>query len=196
MDKKVKLTPLGIDGAWLAESPVWEDNRGFFREWFRAESFENVIGRSFNVEQANISVSSAGALRGIHYSLAPGGQAKWITCVVGLIQDVIVDIRQNSRTFGEWIDIELEGNSGKALLLSEGLGHAFLALENETVVSYLVTSNYSPADEYEINPLDSALGIRWGMETSRLKVSEKDWNAPTLEERLKTGTLPYFSTKS
>jgi len=99
----MKLTPLGIEGVWVAESPVWRDDRGFFREWFKAEDIKKVTGRNFSIEQANISVSSAGTLRGIHYSIAPRGQAKWITCVSGSIKDVIVDIRPDSQTFGKWI---------------------------------------------------------------------------------------------
>ena len=102
----MELTPLGIEGAWLAESPVWSDDRGFFREWFKSESIKQVVGRDFKVEQANISSSTKGTLRGIHYSLATKGQAKWVTCVSGLIKDVIVDIRPNSKTFGKWIEVE------------------------------------------------------------------------------------------
>ena len=69
----MELTPLGIEGAWLAESPVWKDDRGFFREWFKAENVKSVTGLDFGIEQANISVSSKGTLRGIHYSIAPNG---------------------------------------------------------------------------------------------------------------------------
>ena len=87
----MELTPLGIEGAWLAESPMWRDERGIFREWFKAEDVKNATGRDFGIEQANVSMSSAGTLRGIHYSMAPRGQAKWITCVSGAIKDVIVD---------------------------------------------------------------------------------------------------------
>ena len=94
----MKLTPLGIEGVWLAESPIWSDDRGFFREWFKSEDIRNETGRDFGIEQANISLSSRGTLRGIHYSVAPRGQAKWITCVVGSIKDVIVDIRPDSKS--------------------------------------------------------------------------------------------------
>ena len=186
----MKLTPLGIEGAWLAESPVWSDDRGFFREWFKAEDIQKVTGSDFGIEQANISLSSAGTLRGIHYSIAPRGQAKWITCVSGSIQDVIVDIRPNSKTFGQWMDVELKGDSGKAILISEDLGHGFLALEDNTTVAYLVSTPFSPTDEFEINPLDESIGINWGMELGSLKISEKDKIAPTLAERLAEGKLP------
>jgi dTDP-4-dehydrorhamnose 3,5-epimerase len=150
----MKLTQLDIHGAWLAEYPIWSDDRGFFREWFKTDDIESKIGRDFCVEQANISSSNKGSLRGIHYSLAPSGQAKWITCINGSIKDVIVDIRPNSKTFGKWLSVELSGSSGKALLISEGLGHGFLSLEENSIVVYLVSSAFSPSEEYAINPID------------------------------------------
>jgi dTDP-4-dehydrorhamnose 3,5-epimerase len=186
----MELTPLGIEGAWLAQSPVWKDDRGFFREWFKAENINSVTGRDFTVEQANISLSSKGTLRGIHYSIAPRGQAKWITCVSGSIQDVIVDIRSDSKTFGQWVDTELRDDSGKAVFISEGLGHGFLALEDNTVVAYLISTPFSPDREFEINPLDPKVGIKWGIEISHLKISNKDMCAPTMAERLIEGKLP------
>ena len=186
----MKLTPLGIEGVWLAESPVWSDERGFFREWFKYEDVKAATGRDFGIEQANISLSSAGSLRGIHYSLAPRGQAKWITCVAGSIKDVIVDIRPDSQTFGKWIEVELSGSSGQAVFISEGLGHGFVALEDNAAVAYLVSTPFSPTDEFEINPLDEQIGIKWGMETSELRISDKDLNALSLNERKLNGQLP------
>jgi dTDP-4-dehydrorhamnose 3,5-epimerase len=188
----MKLTQLGIEGAWLAESPVWRDDRGLFREWFKAEDLKGATGREFGIEQANISLSSKGTLRGIHYSIAPRGQAKWITCVSGSIQDVIVDIRPQSKTFGQWIDLELQGDSGKAVFISEGLGHGFLALEDNATVAYLASTPFSPTDEYEINPLDQKIGVNWKMDAVNLKISDKDKSAPTLAERLIDGNLPEY----
>jgi dTDP-4-dehydrorhamnose 3,5-epimerase len=186
----MELTALGIQGAWLAESTVWSDERGFFREWFKSEDIKNATGRDFAVEQANISLSSTGTLRGIHYSVAPEGQAKWITCVTGSIKDVIVDIRPDSPTFCKWVEVELVGDSGKAVLISEGLGHGFLALEDNTAVAYLVSTPFSPKDEFEINPLDDKIGINWVMDLSALKISEKDKNAPGLMDRFFDQELP------
>lgn len=188
----MKLTPLGFDGVWLAESPVWSDDRGYFREWFKSEDVIAATGRDFGIEQANISLSSKGTLRGIHYSIAQRGQAKWITCVSGSIQDVIVDVRPYSRTFGRWIDVELKGGSGIAVLISEGLGHGFLALEDNTAVAYLVSTPFSPKEEFEINPLDEKIGIKWGMDLNSLKISGKDKIAPTLADRLSEGKIPEF----
>lgn len=186
----MKITPLGIEGVWVAESPIWSDDRGFFREWFKTADIEEATGRSFGIEQANISHSSKGTLRGIHYSIAPRGQAKWITCVSGAIKDIIVDIRPDSSTFGQWVEVELRGNSGKAVFISEGLGHAFIALEDNTTVAYLVSTPFSLTHEFEINPLDEKIAVNWGIQLSELKISDKDKKAPTLEERLVEGKLP------
>ena len=186
----MKLTRLEIEGVWIAESPIWSDDRGFFREWFKSADIQDATGRSFGIEQANISQSSKGTLRGIHNSIAPRGQAKWITCVSGAIKDVIVDIRPNSPTFGQWVEVELRGDSGNAVFISEGLGHAFIALEDNTAVAYLVSTPFSPTHEFEINPLDKKIAINWGMQLSELKISDKDKKAPTLQERLTEGKLP------
>jgi dTDP-4-dehydrorhamnose 3,5-epimerase len=186
----MELTPLGIEGAWLAESSVWSDDRGFFREWFKSADVKNATGKDFGIEQANVSVSSRGTLRGIHYSLAPQGQAKWITCVSGSIKDVTVDIRPDSKSFGQWVEVELSSDSGKAVFIGEGMGHAFLALEDNTAVAYLISTPFSPTEEFEINPLDEKIGINWGMDLGDLKISEKDKIAPTLADRLAEGKLP------
>jgi len=186
----MKLTPLDIEGVWVAESPVWSDDRGFFREWFKSASVKEATGGDFGIEQANISLSSRGTLRGIHYSIAPRGQAKWVTCVSGSIKDIIVDIRPQSPTFGKWVEVELRGDSGKAILISEGLGHGFVALEDNTAVAYLVSTPFSPSHEFEINPLDEKMGINWGMQLAELKISDKDKKAPSLEERSRQGVLP------
>jgi dTDP-4-dehydrorhamnose 3,5-epimerase len=186
----MNLTPLGIEGAWVAESPVWSDERGFFREWFKAEEISRITGRDFSVAQANISSSARGTVRGIHYSLAESGQAKWVTCVSGSIRDVIVDIRPGSPTYGKSIVIELSGTSGKAVLIGEGLGHGFVAMEDDTTVAYLITSPFSPKEEFEINPLDPEIGIEWGLPVGELRLSPKDAAAPSLKERLGEGKLP------
>ena len=186
----MKLSPLRIEGAWVAESPVWEDERGFFREWFKTSDISRETGRDFSVAQANISSSARGVVRGIHYSLAEGGQAKWVTCVSGSIRDVIVDIRPSSPTYGKSVVVELSSASGNAVFISEGLGHAFVSLEDASTVAYLVSSPFSPTDEYEINPLDSELGIDWGLPIGELRLSPKDAAAPSMAERAIQGKLP------
>lgn len=182
------IEEMGINGAWLAYSTIHRDSRGSVREWFKADEIQQLTGRNFEVQQANISISNKGVIRGIHYSLALVGQAKWITCVSGAIWDVVVDIRPNSPTFKEWVGVELDAEHGNAIFLAENLGHAFIALDENTVVSYLLTSKYSSEEEYEINPLDPELAISWPNAFPIL--SQKDAEAPTLLSQLHLNKLP------
>jgi dTDP-4-dehydrorhamnose 3,5-epimerase len=189
----MKLIPLGIEGTWLAESPVFSDDRGIFREWFKFGSAHESTALNFSVQQANISKSNRGVIRGIHYSLAPQGQAKWVTCVQGSILDIVVDIRPKSPTFKKYEIVNLKGDEGRALLIGTGLGHGFLALEDNTIVSYLLSSPYSPEFEFEIQPTDPEINIDWHLNLIGgvgVVVSPKDAQAPTLAERLAEGKLP------
>ena len=190
MDTKVKLTPLGLEGAWLAESPVWSDKRGLFREWFKAEDVLAATGIDFVIQQANISQSQGGVIRGIHYSLAPHGQAKWVTCIGGAIRDVIVDIRPSSPTFRKSVLVDLEALDGKAVLIGRGLGHGFSSLTPSSTIAYLLSSPYSPSEEFEINPLDPELGIDWGVVSSEVSLSDKDKAAPSLQDQANLNHLP------
>jgi len=189
----MEIKPLGIEGVWLAESPVWSDDRGYFREWFKSEDVLAATGIDFVIKQGNISQSQRGVIRGIHYSLAPQGQAKWVTCVQGSILDVVVDIRPSSPTYKKYELVDLKGNDGRSLLIGAGLGHGFLALEDNTAISYLLSSPYSPEFEFEIQPTDPELNINWYLELiggAGIVVSPKDAQAPTLADRLTEGKLP------
>jgi dTDP-4-dehydrorhamnose 3,5-epimerase len=190
----MKLTPLGIDDAWLAESVVWKDDRGLFREWFKHEEIYSRTGLNFAVLQANVSESKRGVIRGIHYSLAPEGQAKWVTCVSGVILDVIVDIRPNSPTFKKIELILLDATSEKSLLIGSGLGHGFIALSESSTISYLLSSEYNPAFEYEVNFFDKDLNIDISnfLVNTELLLSAKDSVAPGLIELKKQNLLPTY----
>ena len=183
----MKLTPLEIEGVWLAESDVWTDTRGRLNEWFKPKEIFEITGIDFAVQQANISSSKKGVIRGIHFSSAPEGQAKWVSCISGLILDVVVDTRPTSPTFRRYVSIELKGGDGRALLIDHGLGHGFIALEDESDVAYLLTSEFNPGCEIGFSPLDPTLEINW--QTERLgginvTLSEKDLTAPTLKDLL------------
>jgi dTDP-4-dehydrorhamnose 3,5-epimerase len=186
------LTPLGIEGAWLAESPVWNDDRGYFREWYKRDEIYEKTGIDFSVAQANVSESGLGVIRGIHYSLAAQGQAKWVSCLAGAILDVIIDIRPNSPTFKKIEYVNLSADSDKSVLIGVGLGHAFVSLNKKTVVSYLLNSKFEPTNEYEINFFDKELDIRYkdSLKSVKPTLSEKDRNAPTLFEQQKENLLP------
>ena len=180
----MELTPLGIDGAWLAESPVRSDERGSFREWFKREEVFLKTGIDFSAQQANISMSNKGVIRGIHYSLAPEGQAKWITCVTGSIIDVIVDLRQNSPTFKKIEYITLIGQENRSVLVGHGLGHGFVSLEDGSSVAYLLSAPYTEEIEFAIHPFDTTLKVNWGINQTDAILSSKDQNATTFTNRI------------
>lgn len=171
----MKVTPLAIAGAWIIESPVYPDDRGIFREWFKLETLKEFGFPTFEVRQANTSISKMGVIRGIHYSSEINGQTKLVTCTSGSVLDVIVDLRPKSATYGDHLEVELSESLGKCVYISSGLGHGFQALEDNSVVTYLLDKEYSPNNEFGINPVDQNLNIRWPL--SDFQISEKDRTA-------------------
>ena len=173
------------------------DDRGVFLEWFREDAFTAATGHRFNLAQANCSVSSAGALRGIHFAQLPPSQAKLVTCVRGAALDVVVDLRLGSPSFGQWDAVLLDDVDRRAVYLPEGLGHAFMALEDDTVINYLCSAPYAPGREHGIHPFDRDLAIRWPTvarngRALRPALSPKDEAAPTLAAVREAGLLATY----
>ncbi len=148
------------------------------------------VGRPLDLAQANLSTSSRGVVRGIHYADVPPGQAKYVTCVAGAVLDVVVDIRVGSPTYGRWEGVRLDDEERRAVYLAEGLGHGFCAITDTATVAYLCSSTYRPGAEHGIDPLDPALGIDWPADAPAL--SDKDAAAPSLATALATGKLPHW----
>lgn len=191
----MSMLPLAIPGSWVFTPRQHGDHRGLFLEWFKSPEFAAAIGHELELAQANCSVSHKGALRGIHFADTPPGQAKYITCVRGAVLDVVVDIRVGSPTFGAVDTVLLDDVDRRAVYLSEGLGHGFLALEDDSTVIYLCSTGYNPDAEHGINPL--SLGIDWGLGRDGDKVptlSDKDAAAPSLMEAIELGILPKYDT--
>lgn len=187
------MRELSIDGAWAYTPQVLHDDRGSFAESFRGAEFEADLGYRFEVAQANCSVSRRGVIRGIHFSDVPPGQAKFVMCASGSVQDVVVDIRDGSPTFGKWEAVRLDGAARDAVFLSEGLGHAFMALTDDATVVYLCSTPYTPGREHGVDPLDPAIGIAWPLDGAVSPVlSEKDKAAPGLWRALHDGLLPRY----
>jgi dTDP-4-dehydrorhamnose 3,5-epimerase len=186
----MKAHPLKISGSWKIEFQKFEDNRGFFYESFKAEEFPKLIGRNFDIKQTNTSSSAKGSVRGIHYALVPPSQAKLVQCQRGSIKDYVIDIRIGSPTFGKFEAIDLDEKSASALFIEEGLAHAFVALENNTVVTYYVSEKYNPEREKGINPFDKSLNILWP--EIDLILSEKDKAAISLEQAKVQGILTTY----
>ena len=187
------MEPLGIDGTWTYTPRIHPDERGSFLEWFRASDLAAGLGYPIDIAQANCSVSRRGVLRGIHFADVPPGQAKYVSCVRGAILDVVVDVRVGSPTFGRWQGIRLDDEDRRAVLLAEGLGHAFMALTEDATVLYLCSTPYAPGREHGVHPLDPALGIAWPPDLEPV-LSGKDAAAPTLAEARVAGILPDYGT--
>ncbi len=186
---------LAVPGAWEITPTQHGDPRGVFLEYFQGGPFRENVGHGFDLQQANCSVSAAGVLRGIHYADVPPGQAKYVTCARGAVLDVVVDIRVGSPTFGRWDTVLLDDVDRRAIYLGEGLGHAFMSLEDDSTVLYLCSTGYSPGREHGVHPLDPEVGIVWpttARDGSPLtpQLSEKDLAAPTLSEARAAGALP------
>ena len=182
---------LEIDGSWVINFRKFEDNRGYFFESFKLNLCEEIFKRPLSITQANTSVSKKGTVRGIHYALVPPGQAKFVHCQKGSILDFVIDVRLNSPTFGKHQSIALNSSNPRAVFIEEGLAHAFVALEDDSIVSYLVNQDYNPSNEKGINPLDSELSIPWPR--IELITSQKDENEITLSKAKELSLLPDFN---
>jgi len=188
----VTFRELSIPGAWEITPTLRPDPRGRFFEWFTDDEFTAMTGHSLDLRQANVSVSAAGVLRGLHFAQLPPSQAKYVTCVRGAVFDVVVDVRVGSATFGQWDSVLLDDVDRRAIYLSEGLGHAFVALTDHATVSYLVSDVYSPTAEHGVNPLDPQIALRFPAEAGELILSDKDADAPSLAEAEQRGLLPQW----
>ena len=187
----MKVRALSIPGAFEVTPVQHSDERGVFMEWFKAPAFREAVGHDLRLAQANISVSRRGTLRGVHFADVPPGQAKYVTCPSGRLLDVVVDIRVGSPTFGQWDAVVLDSVDRRAVYVAEGLGHAFLALTDDTVVCYLCTEGYNPSGEHGVHAQDPALGIDWPDEVEPV-LSPRDAAAPTLEQARGAGLLPRY----
>ncbi|UQU67673.1 dTDP-4-dehydrorhamnose 3,5-epimerase [Couchioplanes caeruleus] len=187
----MNIRKLGVTGGFAFTPEVHRDRRGLFVSPLQESAFATAIGGRFPVAQTNHSVSARNVLRGVHFTVVPPGQAKYVYCARGRALDVMVDIRVGSPTFGQWEATELDAESYQAVYFPEGVGHAFLALEDDTTMSYLVSSGYRAEQEKGIDPLDPELGLPWPAGIRPL-LSDRDAAAPSLAEAEALGLLPRY----
>ncbi|MCA0146362.1 dTDP-4-dehydrorhamnose 3,5-epimerase family protein [Blastococcus sp. LR1] len=185
----MEISELAVPDSYVIDLVPHGDTRGRFTEWYRADALSQAVGHPLPLAQANHSVSARGVLRGVHFALVPPGQAKYIYCPAGRVLDVVVDVRVGSPTFGVHDSVVLDSDQPRAVYLSEGLGHAFVALDDHTSVTYLVSSGYDPTREFGIHPMDPDLALPWPTDV-QLELSAKDQAAPTLAEAREQGLLP------
>ena len=166
-----------LSGAFIVEPDVFEDERGFFaRSWTRAE----FAGRALDARMEECSISfnkRRGTLRGMHYQLAPYGQAKLVRCTSGAIYDVIIDLRPDSPTFKQWVGVELTARNHLALYIPVDFAHGFQTLEDETEVFYQMSEIYAPASAHGVRWDDPAFGIQWPAPDQRI-LNERDRTYP------------------
>ncbi|MGC5033503.1 dTDP-4-dehydrorhamnose 3,5-epimerase family protein [Micromonospora sp. DT229] len=187
------VRPLAVEGAFAFRTPGFTDDRGLFSTPLDATVFAEAAGRPlFPVAQACLSRSRRGVFRGVHYTAAPPGRAKYVWCAHGRCQDFVVDLRVGSPTFGRHDVITLDGDGSTALYLPMGVGHAFLALADDTVMSYLLSGGYVPEHEHALDPFDPDLGLSLPAPAT-LRLSDRDRVAPTLAEALRQGWLPSYA---
>ncbi|MEU9111229.1 dTDP-4-dehydrorhamnose 3,5-epimerase family protein [Streptomyces sp. NPDC048483] len=189
----MKIRPLAVPGSFLLEPRLLGDHRGHFYESFKDSAFTAAVGRTFHVAQTNFSVSRRGVVRGLHATHVPPGQAKIVTCHRGALQDIVVDVRWGSPTFGQYQVTVLEAGRGTAVYIAEGLAHGFAALTDDTCIGYLCSSEYAPGHQLDLNPFDPDLALPWDVPDGTPLVSEKDREAPGLREAQAAGLLPPYA---
>ena len=168
-----------IQGIQLIDNQINSDNRGYFFEKYN-RNFLNI--NNVNFVQENISKSSKGTVRGMHWQTRPKAQDKLITCVTGEIFDVALDLRKGSETFGQFCSQILRGGENKSLWIPKGFAHGFQALTNECIISYSVTDDFSIGNSKTINPHCPTVGVDWPIKDTIL--SKSDSEAKTLQDLL------------
>ena len=188
----MQIRPLTIAGAFEVTPRQFPDDRGVFLESFRGDLLAAHVGHRLDVVQTNVSVSARGTLRGIHFADVPIGQAKYVTAVTGSLIDYVVDLRVGSPTFGQVDSVLLDAIDRRAVYLAEGLGHAFLALEDGTTAHYLCGAAYDPGAEHGIDPLDPEVRLPLPGDID-VRLSSKDAAAPSLAAATERGMLPTWA---
>lgn len=176
--RHMKFTELDVPGVFLIEPVVYEDERGFFFEWYHQATFAK-HGIRTKFVQDNHSSSHKGVLRGLHYQMEPRAQAKLIRVVRGAVFDVAVDLRKGSKTFGQHVAMNLSEKNKKILYVPEGFAHGFCALADDTEFLYKVSTFYSPKHERGIRWNDPTLKIQWPELDVHYVLTERDQNYPS-----------------
>lgn len=175
----MKISKVSIDGLLVIEPKIFDDNRGYFFESFNFEKY-GVITKNYSFVQDNLSKSTYGTVRGLHYQVGKYAQGKLVQVIVGKVLDVAVDIRFGSPSFGKYFGIELSDENKKQFWIPPGFAHGFSVLSEEAIFAYKCTAQYNKESERSIIYNDPNLGIDWGVE--KAVVSEKDLVANTFSE--------------
>jgi len=185
-----------VGGAFAAATPAFPDDRGVFLSPLLASQFEGAAGQPmFPLAQVSYSVSRRGVVRGVHFTATPPGCAKYVYCPQGRALDIVVDLRVGSPTFGRHDSIVLDREHCPAVYFPVGVGHLFVALEDDTVMNYLLSQEYRPENELAVSAFDPELALPIPQDIEPV-MSPRDRDAPTLAEARAAGLLPLFAAGS
>ncbi len=173
-----------LEGCYILQPNIFTDIRGYFIESFNQQTFNSLLGLEVNFVQDNESKSSKGVLRGLHYQLGAHAQAKLVRVVKGAVLDVAVDVREGSKTFGQYVAVELTEANKTQLFVPRGFAHGFIVLEDETIFSYKCDNYYNKASEAGIIYNDDDLKIDWQLPSTDFILSDKDLILPKLKDAI------------
>lgn len=175
-------TPTPLEGCFMIKPNVFTDNRGMFFESYNKLKFEKAIGQKVDFVQDNQSESKRGVLRGLHFQKGEHAQAKWVRVIKGEILDVVIDLRTDSKTFGQHFTIRLSEDNLKSLFIPKGMAHGFLTLSENATFSYKCDNYYHQASESGIIYNDETLNIDWEISPQNIILSEKDMELTTFKK--------------
>ena len=178
----MRILKTDIEGVYIIEPHLFEDERGYFFEAFSERKFAELTGIETRFVQDNESRSTQGVVRGLHFQLAPHAQSKLVRVVRGTILDIAVDIRRGSPTFGKHIAMELSEHNHRQLFIPRGFAHGFSVLEGDAIVEYKCDNYYAPESEGAIRWDDPTLAIDWQIAHNEAIVSAKDQANKLFEE--------------
>lgn len=179
---KVKKTPL--QDCIILKPNEFRDSRGIFCETFNKRDFKKATGMDIDFVQDNQSISSYGVLRGLHFQKGIMAQAKLVRVIDGRVLDIVVDIRKESKTFGNHFSLILDSVSNEQLFVPRGFAHGFITLSKTSVFSYKCDNFYDQASDSGIIYNDATLGIDWHLPKEDLIISEKDLKLPSFKDAL------------
>lgn len=174
-----------LQGCFIIEPMVFEDQRGYFFETFNQHRFYELTGIQVNFVQDNESASTKGVLRGLHYQTGEHAQAKLVRAIEGVVLDIVVDLRKDSKTYGEQFSIELSASNKMQLFVPKGFAHGFIVLSDTAIFSYKCDNYYNKASEGGIIYNDKHLNIDWELPESQFIISDKDLELPTFENSIR-----------
>jgi len=181
MVKKLMFSETFIDGLYLIEPVVNNDERGSFFRLFCEKEFKN-IGIDMEIKQINISFNKfKGTIRGLHYQSPPSTESKIIRCSHGEIFDVAVDIRKNSKTYLSFFNVNLSSENNLMLFIPNGFMHGFQTLKNNTYIEYYHSDFFVEKLDNGIFYQDKTLDIKWPLKVTC--ISERDKGLPWIDER-------------